>query len=381
MRTTSGGRREPAVSLNDPAREDELVALLVLDRLPRVGPRAVLRLVRHFGSARRALGAPRPAFEAVAGRAAAASRTDTAVRREVESLLRTAARAGVRVRSWNDPSYPARLKQLADPPPVLFSSGRDDLLDAGGVAVVGARRASVRACDVAHRLGRALARVGTPVLSGLALGIDGAAHRGTLDGGGDTVAVLGSGIDVPYPRSHERLFAEVGDRGLLVSEFAPGTSATPWAFPRRNRIMAALADAVVVVAAGRRSGALITVDHALDLGRDVWAVPGPFDAAGHAGSNRLLADGAKALVSIEDFCEAYRRSDTRGGAEAARPSSRGAGPREVEVLALLADGALTLDEVVDGLSIDAGVALAVLTTLELHGEVVRLPGARYRCAA
>lgn len=373
------------MSLSDPTCTDELVALLTLDRLPRVGPRAIHRLVGHFGSARAALAAPVRHFEGLAGSAAARARSDPAFGQEAARLVRVALDTGVTVRSWNDAGYPNRLRQLADPPPVLFTSGRDDLRDVGGVAIVGARRASHRSREIAHRLGRALARSGVPVLSGLALGVDGAAHRGVLEAGGDTIAVLGSGIDVPYPRSHRRLFHAVRASGLLVSEFGPGTSATPWAFPRRNRILAALADAVVVVAAGKKSGALITVDHALDLGRDIWAVPGAFDAPGHVGSNGLLADGARALVSIRDFCSVYRRvvpeAEPQSSSEGGGTSKRRGAPEEVEVLAALSDRALSFDELVDRLSIEPGVALALLTTLELHGEVVRLPDARYRSAA
>jgi DNA processing protein len=227
-------------------------------------------------------------------------------------------------------------------------------------------------------------------VSGLALGVDGAAHRGALRAGGTTVAVLGTGTDVVYPRTHGRLFRDIGRRGLLVSEFSPGTGAAPHHFPRRNRILAALSASTVVVEAGARSGALITVDHALDLGRDVWSVPGPIDHSACVGSNRLLAEGARPLVSIEHFV-ATALDAPAGGAEPVpgppicSASSPGAPPREAllqaRVLAAVTREPRFVDDVAGRAEIPVETALALLTTLELFGEVERLPGMRFRRAA
>ncbi|MEM7417623.1 MAG: DNA-processing protein DprA [Gemmatimonadota bacterium] len=360
----------------DDGRHDERAALLALDRLPGVGPRTVHKILSRFGSGRAAMAARAPAFAAVAGREAAHARrveidTGASVR-----LLDRALETGMRVVAFGDADYPRRLEALADPPVLLFFRGRTTLLDAGGVAIVGLRRAPARARESARALGFALARRGVTVVSGLALGVDGAAHVGALEGGGPTTAVLGTGADVPYPRSHTRLFHRIAEHGLLVSEFAPGTRAAPWHFPRRNRVIAALADDVVVVAAGARSGALITVDHALDLGRDVWTVPGPIDGPGYRGSNRLLQDGAHPLVSIDAFADRFGPPVP----SSAPPRSTGL-DGEARVLDVLADGDAPLDDVAARVGLPLPAVLHLLTSLELAGVVERLPGARFRRAA
>jgi DNA processing protein len=382
---------------------DDAADLLLLQELPRVGPATVKRLLERFGTAERALTARAEHFVAVAGRQAEAGRHDPELRRGVSSALTRATSLGLRVETWSGSRYPEALRRLADPPPVLFLAGHPELLGhEPAVTVVGARRATARARDVAERLGAALARAGVTVVSGLALGVDGAAHVGALRVDGQTVAVLGSGADVAYPRAHRRLFERIRRAGLVVSEFLPGTPAAPHHFPRRNRILAALAGATVVVEAGARSGALITVDHALDLGKDVWAVPGPIDRSVCAGSNRLLADGARPLVSIDEFvahvagrAEAEGFADVGGARRDDPASSLASAPRrdppgdassptaslEERVLRALAADALLADELAERFAVPVPQVLALLTTLELYGEVVRLPGMRYRAAA
>jgi DNA processing protein len=237
---------------------------------------------------------------------------------------------------------------------------------------------------VSERLAAALARAGVCVTSGLALGVDGSAHAGALRAHGDTVAVLGAAPDVAYPRFHRRLHEAIAERGLLVSEFVPGTRAAPHHFPRRNRILAGLAQATVVVEAGSRSGSLITVDHALDLGRDVWAVPGPIDAPTCRGSNRLLADGARPLVSIDDFVDEItgRRAGEDDGEQTGLFDDLAAErPLESRILEILRRGASDADELAHRLDAPVATILAHLTTLELHGEVERLAGMRFRRAA
>lgn len=378
-RRVAAGRLDGATAL-----PEDSVALLVLDGLPGVGPRAVGRLVTAFGSAEGALASRRRDFESIAGPGAAAARRDGARRADARARLETAVQQGIDVLTWGSDAYPAGLFQLADPPPLLFLRGRAELLGRGGVAVVGSRRATADGRDAARRLGRSLGRAGVVTWSGLALGIDGAAHAGALEAGGDTVAVLGAGIDVPYPPRHRDLHARIQQEGLLVSEFPPGMSAAPWTFPRRNRVLAALTETTVVVEAGRRSGALITVDHALDLGRDVWAVPGPIDRAAHAGSNRMLADGARPLVSIPDFVSGVRSAPPRPAPVARRTAAEAPAQRsilEVGVLQALAGDPLVAEEVARVCGLDIPTTLALLTTLEIHGEIERLPGPRFRAAA
>ena len=357
----------------------EARALLVLDQLPGVGLVVLRTLVGAFGSAEAALRAPRSKFRALAGEEAERARWDPVWARLVDAGLTEADRLGMQLRTWSSPDYPEPLLHLHDPPPVLFLRGRAELLGHPSVTIVGARRATARARDIAERLGRDLARAGACVVSGMALGVDAAAHRGALAGEGATVAVLGRGADAPYPPGHRRLFRKILERGLVVSEFLPGTPALPHHFPRRNRILAGLAQAVVVVEAAARSGAQITVDHALDLGVDVWAVPGPIEVAACVGSNRMIGDGARPLLSIADFVREVtggRVGDGAGGG----PAGVAAGPAG-ELLSRLGDETLDVDELARRAGLTVPAALALLTDMELGGLVRQMPGMRFRRAA
>lgn len=355
--------------------EAEVRALLTLDALPGIGLVRLKRLVERFGSAERALAAPSREFEEVAGKGAAALRGDPTMHRQIDRALELGARCGMDVCTWRSADYPPTLRHLHDPPPVLFLLGRRELLGTRTVTIVGARRATARSRDVAERLAKALAHVGVTVASGLALGIDAAAHGGALAGGGPTVAVLGRGADQPYPPGHRALFRRIAKDGLVISEFLPGTPPLPHHFPRRNRILAALAQAVVVVEAARTSGSLITVDHALDLGIEVWAVPGPIETAPSEGSNRLLADGARPLLSVAGFVQAVTgiSAERAGASPLAGPAGR--------VLARLGLQALGIDQVATAAEMPVEEALALLTELELGGLVRQLPGMRFQRVA
>jgi DNA processing protein len=283
---------------------------------------------------------------------------------------------GIDVCAWTSAGYPQSLLHLHDPPPVLFLRGRRDLLGHSAVTVVGSRRATTRARDVAERLGHALARAGVTVTSGLALGVDGAAHRGALAAKGDTIAVLGRGPDAPYPEAHRKLFRDIVAEGLVVSEFMPGTPPLPHHFPRRNRILAALSQAVVVVEASATSGSLITVDHALDLGIDVWAVPGPIEVAACEGSNRLLSDGARPLVSIAGFVQALTGLSAEPSSQmelVPEPAGR--------LLSGLGSETLGVDQLAGKVGMSVAETLALLTEMELGGWVLQMPGMRFRRAA
>lgn len=362
-------------SSRDRKRRAELEALLVLDALPGVGPATVRTLVEAAGSAGRALARPR-LLEGIAGpEAAKAAAAEASVRAEVRRALDEADRLGMRTALMGEASYPARLLHLADPPPVLFLRGRTELLDAPGVAIVGARRATERARHAARRLGAAVARAGVTVVSGLARGVDAAAHQGALDAAGPTVAVLGCGADRAYPPGNRALFRRIVGDGLVVSEFPPGTPALPYNFPRRNRILAALARIVVVVEAAARSGALITAEHALDLGLDVWAVPGPFGEPFCEGSNALLADGALPLVTVNGFLRL-----ALGVEPGPVPVPTKMAEEEVRVLEILSEGARSADEIARRMEMGAARAVALLSAMELSGWVRRDAGMRFRRA-
>jgi len=263
--------------------------------------------------------------------------------------------------------YPASLRDADDAPWALVGRGDaallGDLEPAAAVTVVGARRATSYGREVARSLGRELTAAGMLVVSGLAFGIDGCAHRGALDAGGPTLAVLGCGPDVAYPAAHRSLWKRIGEGGLVISEFPPGASPWRWTFPARNRIMAALAGMTVVVEAAERSGSLITMDLAADLGRDLGAVPGPVTSRMSVGPNNLLAGGACVVRDAQDVLDAMlgagvRRLDRRGPALE---------PGLAEVLSAVEAGAVDCDSVAVALGLPAAEAATTLTRLELLG--------------
>lgn len=202
-----------------------------------------------------------------------------------------------------DPRYPTLLASIKDPPAVLYALGNPDLLDLRAVAVVGSRKASEYGRWTAASLGGLLAGRGVAVVSGLAAGIDAEAHRGALEAGGPTIAVMGCGIDLCYPAANRPLWREIRKRGLILSEYPPGTKAAPYTFPRRNRIISGLCEATVVAGAGLHSGALITAELAADQGRWVYAVPGNINSLFQTGSNQLLREGAIPLTVLADLLE------------------------------------------------------------------------------
>lgn len=272
---------------------------------------------------------------------------------------------GLRFLARSDPGFPPLLGSIHDPPPGLFLRGVGDheLLIRPAVAVVGARACSPYGRQVARRLGRELAAAGLVVVSGLARGIDGEAHRGALEAGGPTVAVLGCGIDRDYPAAHRSLAAEIAASGLIVSEYAPGIEPAPWRFPARNRIVAGLCRATVVVEARERSGALITTDLALDEGREVFAVPGEITSALSAGPNALLRLGATPCTAIADVLESF-------GLEVAAGVSDAVGETAGRVLEQVRGAAVSVDELARATGLAAGELAAALTELELAGAVV-----------
>ena len=268
--------------------------------------------------------------------------------------------------------YPPLLAQLHDPPTQLFVRGDPEVLPRSAVAVVGARSCSPYGAQVARDLARELASAGVVVVSGLARGIDGEAHRGALEAGGATVAVLGCGVDRDYPRSHAELAHRIRQSGAIVSEYPPGVEPAPWRFPARNRIIAGLCNATVVVEARERSGALITADFALELGRDVFAVPGEITAALSAGTNDLLRQGAAPLLSAQDVLFSLG-VDKRPRSVTAKVS---AGAETL--LELLADGAQAADDLARLGKLPTAEVATALVELELAGLVTAAEGV-YRC--
>jgi DNA processing protein len=284
------------------------------------------------------------------------------------------AAAGLRWVGRSERLFPAALHAIFDPPPGLFLRGAAplDLLDRPAVAVVGARACSAYGSHVARTFGRELAAAGLVVVSGMARGVDGEAHRGALDAGGATVAVLGCGIDRDYPAAHAELARRICRDGLVVSEYAPGVEPAPWRFPARNRVVAGLAQATVVVEARERSGALITADLALEEGREVFAVPGEITSALSAGTNALLRLGATAATSPADVLEAF-------GLVPAESPPPDLGAAAVAVLGRIREEPSSADELVRALDLDAVAVAAALAELELH-ELLTETSGFYRAA-
>jgi len=388
-------RAAPAVSAGG---ADELFAWAELADVPGIGPVRFLRLLARFRSAAGALAAGRAALLAAGLDAAACDALERARAeaggpgRRAAMIAAAAAACGARVVRLCDPGYPAALRGIHDPPPVLYVRGA---LPAGpAVAVVGTRAATPYGLRVAREVASGLARAGVTVVSGLAAGIDAAAHEGALAAGGPTVAVLGCGVDVDYPRRNAALAAAVRERGAVMSEFAPGTAPCSGNFPARNRIISGLAQGVVVVEAGLKSGALITAGCALEQGREVMAVPGPVCSHKSAGTHALIRDGAALVATARDVLEvvglAAGGATAAGGApadcgapaghgarECARAAFLAAGPNGPRVLGFLSAAGTSVEDVVAQAGLDAGGVAGCLVQLELAGLAVRLPGGAY----
>lgn len=297
----------------------------------------------------------------------------------------------------DDLDYPETLQRLPDPPFLLFAAGRLELLKRPAVAIVGTRNPTPYGRSTAAALGRDLARAGYVIVSGMAKGIDAAAHAAALEVDGGTVGVLGHGVEQVYPAENRELFREVAERGLLITEFAPGERLSPGNFPRRNRIIAALGLAVVVVEMGAKSGAQHTVTAALDLGHDVFAVPGPIGSLTSEGTNQLIKEGARMLTSVDDILEelqgvgrtaaspllaaAGRLAPTAARSETpAAPPALPAdlSPYEERLLRALGDGPRHVDDLTAAAGLSPAQVLSALLGLELRGLVESLPGKSFR---
>lgn len=281
-------------------------------------------------------------------------------------------RSRVRPIAWSDPEYPPLLAMIADPPPVLWVSGEAAVFGRPCVALVGSRSGSPYALLVAERLASDLAERGVTVVSGLARGVDSAAHRGALAGGGGTVAVVGCGADVVYPAEHRTLASDIIRAGTIVSELLPGTRPRPEFFPRRNRIISGLSRAVVVIEAGEKSGSLITARCAADQGRDVLAVPGNVLSGRNRGGHALLRDGARLVESADDIIDELRLP--RDGL----PQAHTAVLEPDSLLdALIPGEVLDLEQIAARSGLPAPALLSRLLALELQGRVSRAPGGRF----
>ncbi|RMG44448.1 MAG: DNA-protecting protein DprA [Acidobacteria bacterium] len=361
---------------------DEARGWLRVARCPGLPARHAAAVVRRAGGAARLARPARERLRALGVPARIAARlSDPELDRSLEREEEVLARLGAELLHPGDPRYPWPVAALAVPPPVIAALGDLDALRPVAVAIVGSRKASGYGLSMAHHLAAGLAARGVAVVSGLARGIDGAAHRAALDSGGVTIAVLGTGIDRVYPREHRRLAGDIVRRGLLLSEFPPGAPPLPGHFPRRNRIIAGLSLAVVVVEARARSGSLITAGWALAEGRDVLAVPGRVGDPGSEGPNGLLREGAAPAIGPEDVIECLPPA-LRPAAPGPSLGSAGTGAAETGRSHLLElfprHDPVSIDELVERAGRGTEEVLAELFDLEIGGLVEALPGGRYR---
>jgi DNA processing protein len=347
-----------------------------------LGRTGIIRLMEAFGSLREVLDAPPAAWTKRAGiRETVAGDLPAERSPRLEAACRELEKARVRIVSlWDQERYPRLLRAIHDPPALLYVRG--ELPTQEALAVVGARRASTAARRLTTEICAELACRDITVISGLARGIDSAAHQGALDGGGCTVAVLGCGIDRIYPPENARLFQRIVERGAVISEYQPGTPPLAGHFPGRNRIISGLCRGVLVVEAAEESGSLITVDFALEQGREVFAVPGPVYAPTSRGVNRLLKDGAHVVTEAQDILDALWPQVPRREVRQQEDSFAAALAEDAHTLyRQLGDDPLHIDELVQKSGLTPMEVSAILLHLELQGGVQQLPGMRYirRC--
>lgn len=367
--------------------DKNLLAWCSLLRAPGVGIRTYLKLLAAFGS-------PEVFFAA----------SETEIRKHLPDVplakIRTwleAADSGQTDLDWlaqsenrhiltlEHPLYPELLREIDDPPPVLFAYGEAALLSAAQIAIVGSRNATMPALRTTHAFAGELAQRGWTITSGMALGIDGEAHRGALDAGGLTVAVVGTGLDRVYPAQHRELAHRIVGQGVVVSEFPIGTGVRPGHFPRRNRIISGLAAGILVVEASMQSGSLITARMALDQGREVFAIPGSIHHPLAKGCHQLIKQGAKLTESVLDIVEelpplqAVRPlPESDANAETADTAQSAIDPQQQVLLDAMGYEPCTLDDLVERTQLTGAEISAILLMLELDGHVAVLPGQRYQ---
>jgi DNA processing protein len=348
-----------------------------LKSVPMVGNVTFRRLLEQFGAPERALQATEAELSRSKGIGAAAI---AAIRNHdyrpfAEQECAKVARSGVRIVPFLAAEYPKILLEIPDPPPYLYVKGELRSSE-NAVAVVGSRRASTYGMLTTARLAKELADHGITVVSGMARGVDTAAHRGSLGAGGRSIGVLGCGIDVVYPPENRRLFEAMADQGALISEFPMGTLPLAENFPRRNRIISGISRGVLVVEAMENSGSLITAQFALEQGREVFAIPGNINSSSSRGANRLIKQGAKLVESVHDILEELPQMAGRIRNAAAEPDFA-LTPQEAAIYTLLAESPLHIDDVIVKSALTVGDVSATLLRLELKGAVIQLPGKHF----
>jgi DNA processing protein len=358
-----------------------LGAWLRLTLSPGVGGETQRKLLATFGLPEAIFAAGRTALRGVIGEKRTSLLLDCDIEAKVEAALRWSESPTQHIATLADPEYPQALLQIPDPPTLIYVRGRLDLLNRPALAIVGSRNPTAQGIQNAERFAGCFVDAGLVIASGLALGIDGAAHRGALAQGGDTVAFIGTGIDRVYPARHRELALEIGDKGSIVSEFPLGTPATASNFPRRNRLISGFSRGVLIVEAAVESGSLITARLAAEQGREVFAIPGSIHSPQSRGCHKLIKQGAKLVETAQDVLEEFfwtSMSDAciaQRALEAPAPVSTAA---EDVLLAALSYDPCSADELAARCGLTAEALSVMLLQLELGGRVASLSGGRYQ---
>ncbi|MGD2135935.1 MAG: DNA-processing protein DprA [Gemmatimonadales bacterium] len=351
-------------------------AYVALALVPGIGRARLDVLLSRYRTANAVLSAPFDALRSVPGISpAAATAIAEASPANGERVLERTAEQGGTVLTPSDDAFPASLRTIPDAPTLLFAKGRLDLLDGPAVAIIGSRTHTRYGAQACRHFSGGLARAGLTVVSGMARGLDAVAHEACLDAAGGTVGVLGNGLGRVYPAANRRLYDRVAETGCLLTEFPPGERPNAGSFPRRNRLIAGLARVTLVIEARGRSGTLITVDCALQQGKEVLAVPGQITSPTSLGCNRLIQQGAKPALGLKDVLEEYGLAEDRT-VPAKVPNDLSDGERHV--LDLLELGVEHVDDVAARLGGSVADALALLTGLEIRGLVSQEPGKVFR---
>lgn len=373
-------------------RSDDLAAWLRLVLTEGVGTQTARELLARFGLPGEILSAGFPALQKCVPEKLAyalSGKVDEAMQAQIDATLAWAALPGNHVITLADTAYPQALLTIADPPPLLYAKGRIDLLSRPALAIVGSRNATAQGMQNAEQFARTLSLSGICVVSGLALGIDAAAHLGACDSNpdsGSTIAVTGTGLDLVYPGRHRALAHRIAEQGCLLSEYPLGTPAIASNFPRRNRLISGLSVGVLVVEAALQSGSLITARSALEQGREVFAIPGSIHSPLAKGCHRLIRDGAKLVESAQDIMEelrehglaatpARRRAEAVNSPSAPPPSATRA---SAQVLTAVGHDPASVDVLAERSGLSVSDVQTVLLLLEMEGQVERLPDGRYQ---
>lgn len=363
---------------DQPAASDSLSSILLLAMLPGIGPRILADLLDKFETAANVLAASPQALATVrnVGPKLITSLRNAAAIVDVQAIGRWCHENNVRILARDTPEYPETLLDLVDAPPILFVDGEIRPCDAFAVAIVGTRHATVYGRSQAEKIAYGLARAGVTVVSGMARGIDSAAHQGALDAGGRTIAVFGSGLGNIYPPENLALSRMIAASGALVSEYHPMTKPHSGTFPQRNRLISGLSHATLVIEAPERSGSLITARMANEQGRDVLALPGPVTSRASQGTNLLIRDGATLVRNVDDILECLgpfpQPVSAENGRLVHRPAEALLNERELMVLDLIASEATSIDRIVQTSGLPVSHVLATISVLEVRKLIRRL---------